>query len=71
MAYFRVAFLAKQSTILEGDRELLQQMEQAAQVRYRSGMGNQQEVHQAQLELTKLLREVTGTGWKSASFKRN
>jgi hypothetical protein len=56
---------------LEGDRELLQQMEQAAQVRYRSGMGNQQEVHQAQLELTKLLREVTGTGWKSASFKRN
>jgi outer membrane protein TolC len=59
MAYFRIAFLAKQSTILEGDRELLQQMEQAAEVKYRSGMGNQQEVLQAQLEQTKLLREVT------------
>src|SRR6516164_10595648 len=59
MAYFRIAFLAKQSTILEGDRELLQQMEQAAEVKYRSGMGNQQEVLQAQLEQTKLLREIT------------
>jgi outer membrane protein TolC len=59
MAYFRIAFLTKQSTILEGDRELLQQMEQAAEVKYRSGMGNQQEVLQAQLEQTKLRREVT------------
>jgi outer membrane protein TolC len=59
MAYFRIAFLARQSTILESDRELLQQMEQAAEVKYRSGMGNQQEVLQAQLEQTKLLREVT------------
>lgn len=59
MAYFRLAFLAKQSAILEGDRELLGQMEQAAEVKYRSGMGNQQEVLQAQLEKTKLLREIT------------
>jgi len=59
MAYFRVAFLTKQSAILEGDRELLQQMEQAAEVKYRSGMGNQQEVLQAQVEQTKLLREFT------------
>ena len=58
MAYFRLAFLARQSAILDGDRELLRQMEQAAEVRYRSGMGNQQEVLQAQLEQTKLLREV-------------
>ena len=59
MVYFRVAFLTKQSAILEGDRELLQQMEQAAEVKYRSGIGNQQEVLQAQLEQTKLLREIT------------
>jgi len=59
MAYFRIAFLAKQSSILAGDRELLRQMEQAAEVKYRSGMGNQQEVLQAQLEQSKLLREVT------------
>lgn len=59
MIYFRLAFLSKQSAILDGDRELLRQMEQAAEVRYRSGMGNQQEVLQAQLEETKLLREIT------------
>ena len=59
MAYFRTAFLTKQSAILDGDRALLRQMEQAAEVKYRSGMGNQQEVLQAQLEQTKLLREIT------------
>jgi len=59
MTYFRLAFLSKQSAILDGDRELLRQMEQAAEVRYRSGIGNQQEVLQAQLEQTKLLREIT------------
>jgi outer membrane protein TolC len=59
MAYFRAAFLAKQTAILEGDRKLLQEMEQAAEVKYRSGMGNQQEVLQAQLEETKLLKEFT------------
>lgn len=59
MTYFRLAFLSKQSAILDGDRELLRQMEQAAEVRYRTGMGNQQEVLQAQLEETKLLREIT------------
>lgn len=58
-AYFRTAFLAKQRTILEDDRQLLHQVEQAAEIRYRSGMGNQQEVLQAQLEQSKLLREIT------------
>jgi cobalt-zinc-cadmium efflux system outer membrane protein len=62
MAYFRVAFLKRQAAILEEDRELLWQVEQAAEVKYRSGMGNQQEVLQAQLELTKLLRGVTANG---------
>ncbi|MBZ5644070.1 MAG: TolC family protein [Acidobacteriia bacterium] len=57
-AYFQLGFLSKQRTILEGDGQLLQQVEQAAEVRYRSGMGMQQEVLQAQLERTKLLREI-------------
>jgi outer membrane protein TolC len=74
MAYFRIAFLAKQNSILADDRELLRQMEQAAEVKYRSGMGNQQEVLQAQLEQTKLLREVTAnrleTGKLQAELKR-
>jgi outer membrane protein, heavy metal efflux system len=59
MAYFQLAYLAKRQAILQGDGELLQQVEQAAEARYRSGIGNQQEVLQAQLERTKLLREIT------------
>ena len=59
MAYFQLGYLAKRQTILDGDGQLLQQVEQAAEARYRNGMGNQQEVLQAQLERTKLLREIT------------
>ncbi len=59
MAYFQLGYLAKRQTILEGDGQLLEQVEQAAEARYRNGMGNQQDVLQAQLERTKLLREIT------------
>jgi outer membrane protein TolC len=59
MAYFRAGYLAKRQAILEEDGELLRQVEQAAEARYRSGMGNQQDILQAQLEQTKLLRETT------------
>jgi outer membrane protein, heavy metal efflux system len=58
MAYFQLGYLSKQQTILVDDKELLLQVEQAAEARYRNGMGNQQEVLQAQLERTKLLREI-------------
>jgi len=58
MAYFQLGYLAKRQKILDEDAQLLQQAEQAAEARYRSGMGNQQEVLQAQLERTKLLREI-------------
>jgi cobalt-zinc-cadmium efflux system outer membrane protein len=58
-AYFQLGFLFKQRMILDGDGQLLQEVEQAAEARYRSGMGMQQEVLQAQLERTKLLREIT------------
>jgi cobalt-zinc-cadmium efflux system outer membrane protein len=57
--YFRLAFLAKKNFILEGDGKLLRQVKESAEARYRTGTGNQQEVLQAQLEQTKLLREVT------------
>ena len=56
--YFQLAYLAKTLTILEQDGELLKQVEQAADARYRSGMGTQQDVLQAQLQKTKLLREI-------------
>ena len=58
-AYFQLGFLFKQRMILDGDGQLLQEVEQAAEARYRNGMGMQQEVLQAQLERTKLLREIT------------
>jgi outer membrane protein TolC len=58
-AYFQLAYLSKTLGILQSDGELLQQVEKAADARYRSGMGNQHEVLQAQVERTKLLREIT------------
>ena len=56
--YFQLAYLAKTLTILESDGDLLKQVEQAAEARYRSGMGTQQDVLQAQLQETKLVREI-------------
>jgi outer membrane protein TolC len=58
MAYFQLGYLAKRQKILDEDALLLQQVEQAAESRYRNGLGNQQDVLQAQLERTKLLREI-------------
>jgi outer membrane protein TolC len=57
-AYFQLAYLSKTLTILESDGELLKQVEQAAGARYRSGMGTQQDILQAQLQRTKLVREI-------------
>jgi cobalt-zinc-cadmium efflux system outer membrane protein len=57
-AYFQLAYLSKTPTILEQDGELLKQVEQAADARYRSGMGTQQDLLQAQLQKSKLLREI-------------
>jgi len=56
--YFQLAYLSKTLTILEEDGELLKYVEQAADARYRSGLGTQQDVLQAQLQKTKLLREI-------------
>lgn len=56
--YFQLAYLSKTLVILEQDGELLNQVQQAADARYRSGMGTQQDLIQAQLQQTKLLREI-------------
>jgi outer membrane protein TolC len=57
-AYFQLSYLSKTLGILESDGELLQQVEKAADARYRSGVGNQHDLLQTQLEQTKLLREI-------------
>jgi outer membrane protein TolC len=58
-AYFQLAYLSKTLGILGSDGDLLQQVEKAADARYRSGVGNQHDLLQAQVERTKLLREIT------------
>jgi outer membrane protein TolC len=57
-SYFQLAYLSKTLAILESDGELLKQIEQAADARYRSGMGRQQDLLQVQLQKTKLVREI-------------
>ena len=57
-AYFQLSYLSRTLGILESDGELLKQVEKAADARYRSGLGNQHDLLQAQLERTKLLREI-------------
>jgi len=69
-SYFQLAFLSKTLAILESDGELLKQVEQAADARYRSGKGMQQDVLQAQLQKTKLVREIAmppSGGWETRS----
>jgi cobalt-zinc-cadmium efflux system outer membrane protein len=57
--YFHLAYLQQTLGILERNAALLQQMEQEAEAHYSTGMGNQQDVLKAQLERTKILREVS------------
>jgi outer membrane protein TolC len=58
-AYYQLAYLSQTLSILENDRELLKQVELAADARYRSGLGNQQDLLQAQFQQTKLLRDTS------------
>ncbi len=57
--YFQLGYLATTLGILQSDGTLLEQIEKAADARYRAGMGSQQDLLRAQLERTKLLREIT------------
>ena len=58
-AYYPLAYLSQTLDFLQSDQQLLQQVERAADARYRSGMGNQQDILQAQIQQTKLLREIS------------
>ena len=57
--YYELAYLSQTLGILQNDQQLLRQVEQAADARYRSGMGNQQDILQAQVQQTKLLRDIS------------
>ncbi|HYL34778.1 MAG TPA: TolC family protein [Bryobacteraceae bacterium] len=57
-AYFQVAYVQQTLEVLDRNSRLLEQIERIADARYRVGQGSQQDVLRAQLERTKLLREV-------------
>ena len=57
--YFRLAYVQQSIHVLEHHDQVLAQMQQVAESRYRVGQGNQQEVLKAQLQHTKILQEIT------------
>jgi outer membrane protein, heavy metal efflux system len=56
--YFQLAYIQQTSGVLLKSDELLNQVEHAAEARYRVGQGNQQDVLKAQLQHTKILQEI-------------
>lgn len=58
-AYFHIAYLQQTLSTLERNNELLNEIEQVAESRYRVGQGTQQEVLKVQLQHTKILQEIT------------
>jgi outer membrane protein, heavy metal efflux system len=67
--YFRLSYLAKRLAILQDDGQLLKPIEQSAEARFRQGMGSQQDVLQAQLEQTRLLRELAATQMEAGTVQ--
>lgn len=58
-AYFQLAYLQQTLSVLERNDQVLKDVEQIVESRYRVGQGNQQEVLKAQLQSTKILQEIT------------
>jgi cobalt-zinc-cadmium efflux system outer membrane protein len=56
--YFKLAYIQQTVGVLEKSDQLLNQVEQATEARYRVGQGNQQDVLKAQLQHTKILQEI-------------
>jgi len=57
--YLHLAYLQQTLALLMQNRDVLDQMVQDATERYKSGQGMQQDILQAQIQRTDLLREVT------------
>jgi len=58
MVYFRLAYIQQTLGVLQKSDELLNEVQQAAEARYRVGQGNQQDVLKAQLQHTKILQQI-------------
>lgn len=59
VAYFQLAASQQLVAVLGKNRQLADEIEKAAEIRYRVGQGTQQDVLRAQLERTKLLNELS------------
>src|SRR5438067_8239746 len=59
LAYFQLAASQQLVAVLEQNRQRTDEIEQAAEIRYREGQGTQQDVLRAQLERTKLLNKIS------------
>lgn len=57
-AYFKLSNAQQTLSILRRDQKLLSEIEKIAEARYRVGQGNQADVLKAQLQETKLLRDL-------------
>ena len=58
MVYFRLAYIQQTVGVLQRSDDLLNQVQDASEARYRVGQGNQQDVLKAQLQHTKILQEI-------------
>src|SRR5215469_12984301 len=59
LAYFQIAASQQIISILEKNQQTAEQIDQAAEARYRVGEGTQEDVLRAQLQRTKLLNELS------------
>jgi outer membrane protein, heavy metal efflux system len=59
LVYFQLAYLQQTLPVLERNDQLLSQIRQVVESRYRVGQGNQQDVLKAQLQHTKILQQIT------------
>jgi cobalt-zinc-cadmium efflux system outer membrane protein len=57
-AYIQISYIQQTLDVFQQNDRLLEQLEKIAEARYRVGQGNQQDVLKAQLERTKLQREL-------------
>ena len=57
--YFRLSYVQQAIQVFQHHDQVLGEMQQIAESRYRVGQGNQQEVLKAQLQHTKILQEIT------------
>ena len=68
-SYLQLSYVFETLQTLQVEGQLLQRLQQAADVRYRTGLGSQQELLRAQLEQTKHLAEISHHDLEAAKLQ--